>query len=502
MSNRTTRATALRILIAGALLAPAVPAQKNEPLDVSSRGKIAIKVGRIITAAGPDIENGVIVIDDGKIRSVGKDEKMPWDATVIDHPELTAFPGFIEAHSTRGMDRPNENIEVAPFLDVRDSIDPISFFFEDSLRQGITTINIQQGPATVIGGQGRVVKPFGLTIEEMTVRPQSGIKIAAAARQGRSRATQAQALRKAFSDLRLYLEKLVQDKKDGKDFARREALAQGRDMEKEENKKGRAMEGNAPWKIDGFDAVPRGEVDEKQEPLLRLVEGKIMAFVQCDSALMVNTALDLARQNGFLANTVLVLDGDSWKAADAIAEAGVSCVLNPNLVYVERDPITGKEIETFVPGVFKEKKVRFALQSLNPTAQSLWFQAATCLGYGFDRKEALDSVTRIPAEILRLGKRVGTLEAGKDGNVVLLSGDPLSVTSTVQYVVLDGNVVYDRSKDTRARHLLEGTEQNNAAPTNSGEDKDIDPHSGKKGGDEVKKKDSTGSDGEKKDKRD
>src|SRR5207244_4269566 len=174
-----------------------------------------------------------------------------------------------------------------------------------------------------------------------------------------------------------------------------------------------------------------------------------------------------ARQNGFLANTVLVLDGDSWKAADAIAEAGVSCVLNLSLVYTERDPITCKEIETFVPGVFKEKKVRFALQSLNPTAQSLWFQAATRQGYGFDRKEALDAVTRIPAEILRLGKRVGTLEAGKDGNVVLFSGDPLAVTSTVQYVVLDGNVVYDRSKDTRARHLLEGAEQNNAAPTTS-----------------------------------
>ena len=98
-------------------------------------------------------------------------------------------------------------------------------------------------------------------------------------------------------------------------------------------------------------------------------------------------------------------------------------------------------------------------------------------------------MTRIPAEILRLGKRVGTLEAGKDGNVALFSGDPLAVTSTVQYVVLDGNVVYDRSKDTRARHLLEGAEQNNAAPTTSGEEKDVDPHSGKKAGDDVKKKD-------------
>jgi len=110
---------------------------------------------------------------------------------------------------------------------------------------------------------------------------------------------------------------------------------------------------------------------------------------------------------------VLVLDGDTWKAIDLIAEAGVPVVLGPTLLYVERDPITGKEIETFVPKVFADKKVRFALQSVNSTTQSLWYQAATCVGYGIDRKQALDSVTRTAADILHLGDRVGSLENGK-----------------------------------------------------------------------------------------
>jgi len=437
--------------------------------------KIALRVGRIITQAGPDILNGVVVIENGKIRYVGNDPKevhgekgasgeVPWDAEVIDRPELVAFPGFVEAHSIRGMDRPNENIEVAPFLDVRDSIDPISFYFEDSLRAGITTINIQQGPSCVIGGQGLVVKPFGLTIEQMHVKTGSGIKISAAPRPGRSRATQAQALRRAFTELRQYLEKLVQDKKDGKDLARREASFQGRDADKEDPKKGRAMEGSASWKVAGLESIPRGDIDEKQEPLLRLAEGKIPAFVYCDGGAAVNLALEVARTNGFLANTVLVLEGDAWKAADLIAESGVPVVLSPNLVYVERDPITGKEIETFVPGVFKKKGVRFALQSLNTTAQSLWYQAALCVGYGLDRQTALDAVTKTSADILHLGKRVGSLEVGKDGNVILLSGDPLSVTTTVNYVVLEGRLVYDRSKDVRTKQLIEGVEQPNAAP--------------------------------------
>jgi imidazolonepropionase-like amidohydrolase len=414
--------------------------------------------------SGPDVVNGVITIEDGRIQAVGPSAQVSWDANVLDHPELVAFPGFVEAHSNRGMDRPNENVPVAPFLDVRDSIDPISFYFEDSLRAGVLTINVQQGNACVIGGQGMVVKPYGLTIESMLVKSQAGLKLVAGARPARSRATQAQDLRKAFTDLRQYLEKLVQDKKDGKDYARREALFQGKDLEKEENKKGRAQEGNATWKVDGLESIPRGEIDDQKEPLLRLVEGKIPAFFYCDSGSAVHLALEVARANGFLANTVLVLEGDAWKAADLIAEAGVPVILSPNLVHVERDPLTGKEKETFVPGVFRDKKIRFALQSLTPSAQSLWFQAAQCVAYGIDRREALESVTKTPAEILRLGNRVGTLEPGKDGNVVLYTGDPLSVTSVVQYVVLDGEVVYDRSKDVRMKHLMRGQEQANTSP--------------------------------------
>jgi hypothetical protein len=387
---------------------------------------------------------------------------------------------------------------VVPFLDVRDSIDPISFFFEDCLRSGILTINIQQGPPAsntsgcVIGAQGLVVKPFGLTVEQMLEKSDVGIKISAAPKAGKSRATQAQTLRKAFTDLRLYLEKLVQDTKDGKGTARREALFQGRDMEKEENKKGRAMEGSAAWKVKDLEVVPRGEIDDKQAPLLRLVEGKIPAFFYCDSAAEVPLALEVARDNGFLAGTTLVLDGDSWKAVDLIAEAGVPVVLGSGLTFVERDPLTGKEKETFVPGVFKKKNVRFALQSLNPQAQSLWYQAAVCVGHGIERKDALDAVTRTPADILHLGDRVGSLEAGKDGNVLLLSGDPLSVSTTVKYVVLDGNLVYDRSQDVRVKHLIEGVEQPNTAPR--GVDAQANPHDDEKetGADEEKKKHDAG----------
>ena len=123
-----------------------------------TNGKIVLKVGRIVTQAGPDIVNGTIVIENGKITAIGADVKGSWDAEVFDHPELTAFPGYVEAHSNRGMDRPNENIEVAPFLDVKDSIDPISFYFEDSLRATTTLVFSHN--------LGRKLSPFATSARE------------------------------------------------------------------------------------------------------------------------------------------------------------------------------------------------------------------------------------------------------------------------------------------------------------------------------------------------
>ncbi len=420
--------------------------------------KLVIEAGRIMTLAGEDIADGVIVIDNGRITAIGSQDEVekPWDAQVIGGPEFTAFPGFIEAHSYRGMDRPNENVDVAPFLDVRDSVDPVAYYFEDCLRWGITNVNIQQGNNCVIGARGMVVRPTGMTIEEMAVRPNFGLKMSASPKSGKSRATQAQSLREAFGELRRYLEDLVQAEKDEKGFAAREAMFQGRELDGEKAE-GRPMGGTA-WKVEGLEMIPRGAIDEKMEPLLDVVEGRRQVFFYCGGPTDVPRALDLARENGFLPRTVLVIDESCWKAADLIAEAGVPVVLEGSLVHTERDAITGEEIETFVPDELAERGVRFALSSENASTSSLWYQAALAIGLGLDRDAALEAVTRVPAEILGLGKEVGSLEVGKLGNVCLFSGDPLSVTSWVEHVVIEGREVYDRSEDVRNRHLLEGVQ--------------------------------------------
>jgi imidazolonepropionase-like amidohydrolase len=431
-----------------------------------SDGNVVIKAGKVITNTGEVIEQGTILIENGRVKAVGKDLQVPLLYPVAEFPELTAFPGWVEAITNRGMDRANENIDVAAFLDVRDSIDPVNFFYEDAVRAGITTLNVQHGSSCVIGARGYVVKPMGMTVEQMTVKPRAGIVLSASPKSGKSHATQAQALRRAFDDLRRYLSGVVREKKEGKDLARREALYQGREPVKGENPdKGKAFQSSATWKVEGLELVPRWELDEKQAPLLDLVEGRIPAFIYCDSPMDVRIGIEIARDNGFLAQSTFVLGSACWKAADELKAAGRPVILSPALTHVERDPVTGKEIETFVPRVFHEKGVPFALRSLDSSSQSLWFQVARCIGFGLDRQVAIDAATRTPAELLGLSARVGTLEAGKDGNVVLYSGDPLSVTSKVEYVFIEGRKAYDRSKDVRIKHLFEGKQPENTSPS-------------------------------------
>lgn len=470
--KRTLQAPALRALapVVLASVAAALPADK-----------LVVQAGRILTRAGADIQDGVIVIENGRITAIGPADQVekPWDATVVGGPELVAFPGFVEPHTFRGMDRPNENVDVAPFLDVRDSVDPISYWFEDCLRWGITTINVQQGPFCVVGARGMVVRPTGMTIEEMAVRPLYGIKISVSPKPGKSRATQMQTLREAFADLKRYLEDLVQSERDERGYAAREALFQGRDLEGEKAK-GREM-GGTSWKVAGLELIPRGAIDDKYEPLLDLMEGRYQAFVQCGSPADVRSGLAVARENGFLARTVLVLDEPCWKAADLIAEAGVPVVLDGGLVHIERDPVTGEEKETFLPEVYRDKGIRFALST--ERAHALWYQAALAVGYGLEREAALDAVTRVPAEILGLANEVGSLEVGKLGNVVLFTGDPLSVTSWVERVVIEGRPVYDRAQDVRNKHLLQGVQPKGTGPTQAGGHED--EHAGEDG----KKKD-------------
>src|SRR5580658_10164488 len=166
----------------------------------------AIKAAKIITISGPDIVNGVILIRGTKIEAVGANLPIPAGARVLETPVV--MPGMVEAHTSRGMDAPNENVAVVPFVSTADGIDPVNISFEAALRDGITTIQVIQGNNTVVGGTGIVVKPIGPTVETMMVKRPGGMKLSLAPSGGRNRMTQIEELRRAFEDYSTYKQQL------------------------------------------------------------------------------------------------------------------------------------------------------------------------------------------------------------------------------------------------------------------------------------------------------
>src|SRR5947207_6885331 len=144
---------------------------------LAAQERLAVKGGKVIPVAGPPVENAVILVRNGKIEAVGTNLPIPSEAKVIDAAGKVVVPGFIEAHSTRGMDQVNETNPNVPFLSVIDAIDPSQDYFEECRRNGVTAAAVVPGNNTMFGGQAAVLKTAGEFVDQMIVKRAIGIKI-------------------------------------------------------------------------------------------------------------------------------------------------------------------------------------------------------------------------------------------------------------------------------------------------------------------------------------
>jgi imidazolonepropionase-like amidohydrolase len=384
----------------------------------------AIKAGKIITVSGPEITNGVILIRGGKITAIGANLPIPEGAKVLESPVV--MPGMVEAHTSRGMDAPNENVAVVPFVNTADGIDPVSITFEDALRDGITTLHVLPGNATVVGGTGIVIKPTGPTVENMLLKKPGAMKLSLAPSGGRNRMAQVEELRRAFDDFDVYRQQWTE--------RRAEAKKAGR---------------------------PEEEIDPRQQAMQELVDGKLVAFLYCPTDSDVVRAIELIDARKL--KSVLVLGAGVYKTASLIAKKKLSVVLDPQMITWETEEDRDKEVRRVSPTYFHNAGVKYALEVQSSTFGSryLWYQAAIAVSYGVPRAEALRAITLAPAEMIGVGDRVGSLEVGKDANILLLTGDPLAAKTWVETVLIEGKIAYERKNDTRLQKLLTGKEPGN-----------------------------------------
>jgi imidazolonepropionase-like amidohydrolase len=407
------------------------------PIAAQDGGKVLLKGARIIPVSGPEIASGSILIEYGKIAAVGADVAAPFDARVIDCTGKVVMPGMIEALTARGLDYANETMDIGVFMQAADAVDPSDKFFEEALRQGVTSVHVCQGENTVMSGVSRVVRPIGLTVQEMTVRAEGGVRLMFGAKQGYDRSVQLAVLREAFDDLDRYLEKLAEQL-----------------YEEDVKKKGQVVTvPPAEARKLGKDMITLAKVDDMHRNLLRLRQGRLDVYATCPKAMDVKVAIDFAKEEGFFDRLTFVIGAECHKAAAALKEAGRPVVVPwRQMIATERDRMTFEDVETFVPKVLADKKIAFALSD----APQPWYEAARCVRNGVPRAAALAAVTAHAATAIGLESRLGTLEPGKDGNVIVLSGDPLDSMTWVESVFIEGVQVYERAKDKRLRDLLTG----------------------------------------------
>jgi imidazolonepropionase-like amidohydrolase len=427
--------------------------------------QLAIKGGRVMPIARPSIEGGVILIRDGKIQAVGKELPIPSDYRVIDASGKVVLPGFIEAHSSRGMDQANERNNNVPFLSVIDAIDPGQEYFEDCRRNGVTTVAIVPGEETMIGGQAAIIKTAGSYVDQMIVKRQAGIKISLRPTTGRSRMSHLASLRKeldAAHDL------LHEDYSKPKVAASEQQTEEPR-TESDEDPGADPTQPEPPPAAENSETPENAaDVPVRREALVRLLKREMPAFIYCDAAMDVPQALKLIHQYNLKA--ILVLGHRCYKAAKEIAASKLPVILDPTLVFWETDPRTGEDRKIILPKIYREAGVPMTFQVTGIAGGSLfrapdlpatlgtnflWYQAATAVKYGTPLPDALEAITLRPAKLLGVEALAGSIERGKDADLVILTGDPLKISTWVETTLVRGKVVYERQKDRKLQHLLQ-----------------------------------------------
>jgi imidazolonepropionase-like amidohydrolase len=210
------------------------------------------------------------------------------------------------------------------------------------------------------------------------------------------------------------------------------------------------------------------DVSVRREALVRLLKGEMPAFIYCDAALDVPQALKLTSEYNL--KTILVLGHNCYKAAKLVAASKLPVILDPTLVFWETDPRTGEDRKIILPKIYRQAGVPMTFQVTGIAGGTLfrspdlpatlgtnylWYQAATAVKYGTPVAEALEAITLRPAKLLGADALVGSIAPGKDADLVILTGDPLKISTWVQTTIVRGQVVYEREKDRKLQHLLQ-----------------------------------------------
>ncbi len=385
---------------------------------------LCIKNGKIYTMAD-EIIHGDILIEEGKIIKIGKDIEASAGAKTIDANGNYVLPGFIDAHTHLGLwedgmgyegaDGNEETDPITPHLSAIDGINPMDKNFKEAIEGGITTVASGPGSANVIGGQFIAIKTHGDRIDDMIIKESIGVKIAFGEnpksaygkeeKTPQTRMATAALLRETLKKAQFYLEDLTE-------------------YEEEED-------------------CDRPEYDIKLEALIPLLKKEVPLKAHAHRADDIFTAIRIAKE--FDLRLTLDHCTEGHLITNHLAKEDYPVIVGPSLS--ERSKIELRNLTFETPGILAKEGLKVCLMTDHPVVpvQYLPLCAGLAVKAGMDKYKALQAITINPAQVLGIEDRVGSIEVGKDADIVIWDGDPLEIQSKVLYTVVNGEIVYKKN---------------------------------------------------------
>lgn len=376
---------------------------------------LCIKNGMIHDMVNPEAYEGDILMDGGKITAIGKNLDVPEGTEVYDACGKDVYPGFVDAHSHLGLDGYgigfegqdyNERNDICtPQLRGIDSFNPMDPSVSMAAKGGVTCVGTGPGSSNVIGGTFFAAKTAGHCVDDMIVKNPIAMKCAFGENPKR-----------CYKDVNNYARMSTASKLREMLFKTRDYMAR------------KAAAGDDPLKKPAFDM--------KLEAMIPVLEKKIPLKAHAHQANDILTAIRIAKE--FDIDMTLEHCTEGHLIVDEMVKAGFPCAVGPSFGHASKVELQNKTWET--PGILAAAGCQVSIITDAPVTPQQYLPI--CAGFavkaGMDPYEALKAITINPAKHLGVADRVGSLEVGKDGDVVVYDGSPFEISSQLKLVVING----------------------------------------------------------------
>jgi len=373
--------------------------------------------------AQKNYERGDILIEGGKIKKVAEEIPSPEGAEIIDAEGMWVMPGIVDAHCHIGMwedgigfegaDGNEETDPVTPHLRAIDGINPEDTSFREAREHGITTVVTGPGSANVVGGQFAALKTYGRRVDDMIIKAPLAVKVALGENPKRVYSEQKKSPSTRMATAAILRETLIQ----AQEYKRKLELGK-----------------------EDPDKMP--ERDLGMEVLVKVLDRELPLKVHAHRADDILTAIRIAKEF----NVDITIDHctEGHKITDFLLEDNARIIVGPLLT--ERSKVELKNLSFKAPAILSKAGLKVAIMSDHPVIpiQYLPVCASLAVREGMDEMEALKAITINAAWVSGLDDRVGSLEEGKDADVVIFDGHPLDVRSRTRMVFIDGKLVFER----------------------------------------------------------